>query len=100
MTILNKIDRTIVSTFYAQSVENIPDGLAFDNKVEYTCRLLEVLELQFADDGEGYARQVIDLFKKLEPSAPESARLLDVAVEKLLTCVRDSALFVLQLLVS
>ncbi|KAF9018010.1 ARM repeat-containing protein [Hymenopellis radicata] len=90
VTILNKIDRTIVSTYYAQSVENIPDGLAFDNKVEYTCRLLEVLELQYADDGEGYARQVIDLFKKLEPPAPESGRLLDVAVEKILTCVRDN----------
>ena len=70
-----------------QSLENVPDALTYADKLEYTCRLLEVAEIQYAQDGEGYAHQILELFKKLD--SPGS-RILEVAVEKILGRIRDS----------
>ncbi|KAK0486295.1 armadillo-type protein [Armillaria novae-zelandiae] len=88
--ILNKVDPDIISAYYAQSVRALPAELSYKNKVESTWRLLEVLQVQFAGDGEQYARQVLELFRHVESVGPsDSQRVLDVAVEKVLSFIRD-----------
>ncbi|KAK0494902.1 armadillo-type protein [Armillaria luteobubalina] len=88
--ILNKVDPDIISAYYAQSVRALPAELSYKNKVESTWRLLEVLQVQFAGDGEQYARQVLELFRHVESIGPsDSQRVLDVAVEKVLSFIRD-----------
>ncbi|PBK74014.1 ARM repeat-containing protein [Armillaria solidipes] len=88
--ILNKVDPDIISAYYAQSVRALPAEIPYNNKVESTWRLLEVLQVQFAGDGEQYARQVLELFKHVESIGPsDSQRVLDAAVEKVLSFIRD-----------
>ncbi|KAK0195897.1 armadillo-type protein, partial [Armillaria mellea] len=88
--ILNKVDPDIISAYYAQSVQALPAEMPYKNKVESTWRLLEVLQVQFAGDGEQYARQVLELFRHVESVGPsDSQRVLDVAVEKVLSFIRD-----------
>ncbi len=90
MKILNKVDPDIISAYYAQSVRALPAEMPYNNKVESTWRLLEVLQVQFAGDGEQYARQVLELFRHVESVGPsDSQRVLGVAVEKVLSFIRD-----------
>ncbi|KAK0241249.1 armadillo-type protein [Armillaria nabsnona] len=90
VTILNKVDSNIISAYYAQSVRALPAEMPYNNKVESTWRLLEVLQVQFAGDGEQYARQVLELFRHVESVGPsDSQHVLGVAVEKVLSFIRD-----------
>ncbi|KAK0212386.1 armadillo-type protein [Desarmillaria ectypa] len=89
--ILNNVDPDIISAYYAQSVRALPAEISYNNRVESTWRLLEVLQVQFAGDGEQYARQVLELFRHVESVGPQdSQRVLDAAVEKVLSFIRDS----------
>ncbi|KAL1756265.1 hypothetical protein FB107DRAFT_274085 [Schizophyllum commune] len=65
LTILNKIDGNIVSTYYVQSVETMPSDLPLPAREAYVGRLLEVIETQCYDEGEAYANAVLDLLRKL-----------------------------------
>ncbi|KAK0459159.1 armadillo-type protein [Desarmillaria tabescens] len=92
LKILNRVDPDIISAYYAQSVRALPAEMPYNNKVESTWRLLEVLQVQFAGDGEQYSRQTLELFRHVESVGPsDSQRVLDAAVEKVLSFIRDSS---------
>ena len=71
----------------------MPPGLDYDNLVEYTRRLLEVIEVGFGLDGEKYAEEVVNLLKHVDPPSLESQQVLEPVVEKILSFIRDSMSF-------
>jgi AP-4 complex subunit epsilon-1 len=57
---------------------------------EYTTRLLEVVEIQTNGDGEFYARQLTNLFTRMEARSPRYAQMVvEHAVEMVLLHVRN-----------
>ncbi|KAJ7039210.1 armadillo-type protein [Mycena alexandri] len=92
LAILNSIDPNIVNSYYSQSLQSLPADLNLNGIVEYTTRLLEVIELQAEGDGELYAQQLGDLFAQMEARSPRYAQLvLENAVEKVLLFLRNAA---------
>ncbi|KAG7449785.1 ARM repeat-containing protein [Guyanagaster necrorhizus] len=88
--VLNNVDPDVILAYYAQSLQALPAEMPYNNKMEFTWRLLEVLQVQFGGDGERYACQVLELFRRVESVGPsDSQRVLDAAVEKVLSFIRD-----------
>jgi AP-4 complex subunit epsilon-1 len=63
------------------------------DKNEYLARLLEILEILSGEDGELYARQVMELFKELDSAQiGKDDALLEDVVEMVLVYVRNGEL--------
>lgn len=63
---MNKIDPHILASYYEQSIGNLPLDVSVADKVEYTCRLLEVLVVQSDGNGELFASGVQELLSVLD----------------------------------
>ncbi|KAJ7078870.1 armadillo-type protein [Mycena belliarum] len=90
--ILNSADANIVNSYYSQSLQTLPNDLNLSGLSEYTTRLLEVAEIQSDGDGELYARQLVDLFARMEARSPRYAQfVVENAVEMVLLHMRNAA---------
>ncbi|KAE9408568.1 hypothetical protein BT96DRAFT_663006 [Gymnopus androsaceus JB14] len=84
--ILNNVDPNIVSTYYSNALQNLPNVLPVDAKSEHARRLLEVLEIQAETDGERYARDVLALLGQNDPDG----HIFEDAIDMVLTYIRQS----------
>ncbi|KAF7315262.1 Adaptin-N domain-containing protein [Mycena indigotica] len=92
LQILSDIEPGIVNSYYSQSLESIPVNLGLDGLCEYTIRLLEVVESQTQNDGELYARHVIDLFAQVEARSKRYADcIMENVVERVLGQTKDAS---------
>ncbi|KAG7090900.1 hypothetical protein E1B28_009979 [Marasmius oreades] len=83
--ILNKVDDSIVGSYYTRTLQRMPPGLSLAQKTEYVCRLLEILEIESQGDGEQYAREVQGI---LQLTTEDKEALLDTVVETVLSRIR------------
>lgn len=93
LKVLHSVDPVIVGTYYSQSVQAMPLALPINAKNEYVSRLLEIVEMQYADDVEQYAKQVKDLFAVVEgedQGRTEGLPVLESSVERILNQVKQS----------
>ncbi|THV06757.1 ARM repeat-containing protein [Dendrothele bispora CBS 962.96] len=92
--ILNRVDGNIVDSYYSQSLQTLPQDLNPSAKTEYGCRLLEVLEIRTAEDGENYAKNVHDLLKHMDDAASHESNqpvILEDLVEMVLRHIRQAS---------
>ncbi|ESK91045.1 ap-4 complex subunit epsilon-1 [Moniliophthora roreri MCA 2997] len=90
--LLNQIDSNIIASYYSRSLQQIPANLPPSHRAEYTCRLLEILELESGGEGEHYAREIEQLFQRVYSVNTEDKEVvLDSAVEKVLICIRQAS---------
>lgn len=94
--ILNNVDPNIVSTYYSNALQNLPNVLPVDAKPEHARRLLEVLEIQAETDGEHYARDVLALLGQNDPDG----HIFEDAIDMVLTYIRQCEAFSASLLIS
>ncbi|KAK7472924.1 hypothetical protein VKT23_001029 [Stygiomarasmius scandens] len=86
--LLSRVDGNIVDSYYSQSLQTLPQDLTESAKTEYASRLLEVLEIRAAEDGEYYARSVHDLLQHMENN---QQLVLESLVEIVLNYIRQGS---------
>ncbi|KAJ7072535.1 armadillo-type protein [Mycena amicta] len=90
--ILSNVDPNVINSYYLQSLRTLPVDLHLNGFSEYATRLLEVVETQTQDDGELYARHVVDLFAQIEARSPRYAEcVMESVVELVLVHLRNAA---------
>ncbi|KAF5370844.1 hypothetical protein D9758_002115 [Tetrapyrgos nigripes] len=93
LKILNRVDESIIDSYYAQSLQTFPSDLTISAKTEYACRLSEVLQIRAAEDGEWYSKSVHGLLEHIESatSVQGQAEVLEVLVEMVLNHIRRAS---------
>lgn len=87
--LLNRVDTSIVASYYSQTLNGIPLTLSVSDRNELAIRLLQVLALGTPDDGELYARHVRDLFERLEAiGSRKTSAVVEPAVDLVLNHIR------------
>ncbi|KAL0581811.1 hypothetical protein V5O48_000179 [Marasmius crinis-equi] len=87
--VLNKVDDSVVASYYSQSLQQIPPDLSLAHKTEYVCRLLEILEIEAKGDGERYAREVQGIMNQVHTRTSEDKEVvLEGVVEEVLSFIR------------
>jgi len=89
LEILHRIDANIVESFYSQSSQSFSSVLSLKDKNELIGRMLDVLEIQCSEDGELYARRVVDLLRAADTSTEKSGPVLEKAVEMILLYIQN-----------
>lgn len=95
LKILHSVDPIIVNTYYSQALHNLSPSLSLSDKSEYVSRLLEIINMQDADDIDQYARRLKDLFSVVEGrerGATKDLPVLDLSVQRILSGIRESTL--------
>ncbi|KAG5731000.1 AP-4 complex subunit epsilon [Termitomyces sp. T112] len=88
LRLLHRVDPNIVSIFYSQAVRNIPSSLSVTDSNERALRFLEIITVQFGEDGELYARELKDILLRLEQASLDGQPVLEAAIDKVLTYTR------------
>lgn len=89
LKILNQIESNIVTSYYQQTLQNVPPDLSLRDRGECAYRLLEFIDILSEDDGELYSRHMIEMFRALQPEPTKTSHsVLDVAVEEVLLHIR------------
>jgi AP-4 complex subunit epsilon-1 len=94
LKILHSVDPTIVETYYSQALHNLSPSHSLSGKNEYVLRLLEIIDMQEANDVDQYARRLRELFSVVEGGEhgpTEDLPVLDHSVERILNGIRESA---------
>lgn len=81
---MDQVDQNIVVNYYQQILQTVSDSS--HGSADGVIRLLEIVEVQTASDGEAYAREVKELFRILEgpPLSPKQG-VSEEAVQIILT---------------
>ncbi|KAF8444709.1 armadillo-type protein [Boletus edulis BED1] len=90
--ILHSVDPVIVETYYSQALRSLSPSLTLSDKNEYVARLLEIINVQDANDVDQYARRLKDLFSVVEGEEHgqmEDLPILDLSVERILNGIRE-----------
>lgn len=86
--ILNSVDPTIISSYYTNILQTLPNMMPVDARREHVCRLLEVLEVRAGADGGCYARNVLLLLDQIDTISTPEGPILDGAINMVLTYIR------------
>ncbi|KAF8557577.1 ARM repeat-containing protein [Imleria badia] len=92
LKILHSVDPTIVETYYSQALHNLSPSHSLSGKNEYVLRLLEIIDMQEANDVDQYARRLRELFSVVEGGEhgpTEDLPVLDHSVERILNGIRE-----------
>ncbi|KAG8214010.1 armadillo-type protein [Butyriboletus roseoflavus] len=92
LKILRSVDPIIVETYYSQALHNLSPSLSLSDKNEYVSRLLEIIDMQDANDIDQYARHLKDLFSVVEGGEhgpTEYLPVLDLSVQRILNGIRE-----------
>ncbi|KAG6812004.1 hypothetical protein H0H92_004969 [Tricholoma furcatifolium] len=91
LRLLNRVDATIVSSYYSQALQRIPADLSIEGLNVSALRMIDALEAQSDDDGEHYARGLKELLLRLEQASQLCARnILESVVDTILTHLRHA----------
>ncbi|KAG6821045.1 hypothetical protein H0H93_007935 [Arthromyces matolae] len=88
--LLHRVDLNIVSACYSQIMQSIPRGLSIADLNERATRIHEILVVIADQDGEFYAKELLELTSRLEQGSLEGRIVLEVLVEAVLTHSRHS----------
>lgn len=95
LRILHSVDPVIVETYYSQALHNLSPTLSLSDKNEYVSRLLEIIDMEEANDVDQFAKRLKDLFSVVEGreyGSTEDLPVLDLSVQRILMGIRESAL--------
>ncbi|TFK25535.1 ARM repeat-containing protein [Coprinopsis marcescibilis] len=91
IALVAKIDSAIITTYLTGAIETLRPGLDLPRLNLFATRLLDVVEIITADDGEKYAEGVKDLLQRMSADGiMDRPRVLDAVVEKVLIYIRTS----------
>lgn len=97
LRIINRVDPTILEARLDILMKSNP---ASTERRGFINSVLEVAAVRYANDGDGYARRVIDLIRHLDTgdtSAQVIKELIDVALTHIRSCCKQSSLHVARL---
>ncbi|KAI9569737.1 armadillo-type protein [Boletus coccyginus] len=92
LQILHSVDPIIVETYYSQALHNLLSPLSLSDKNEYVLRLLDIIDLQDANDIDQFTMRLKDLFSVVEGAErgpTEDLPVLDFSVERILNGIRE-----------
>ena len=86
------VDQKIVDDIYTRLLQSLSPGADSKTRDECVIRLLEMVKTKAINDGEVYARYLVDLFTTFEGTVGVSP-VSEVAVEKVLSYLQDCKAF-------
>ena len=91
LRILAKVDSSIVDGFYKHLIQVERNNASEEEITEVSRRLMEIIDVMYADNGEVYAHAVRNMVTSLPTpqAAQEKQRLLQDVVEEVLTTIRE-----------
>ncbi|KAH6914184.1 armadillo-type protein [Coprinopsis sp. MPI-PUGE-AT-0042] len=92
ITLVAKIDPAIITAYLSRCLESLKGGLEIPILNSFAVRLLDVVEVITADDGEKYGQGVKDLLIRLSADGiMDRPRVLEGVVERVLLHTRESS---------
>ncbi|KAH8814730.1 armadillo-type protein [Flagelloscypha sp. PMI_526] len=88
LLVLDKIDNDMLAAYYGQALQSIPNSMSLNAQNEFMIRLLEILDIQFREDGAGFAEQLAGAFRAVEAAGAELL-ILEETVEMVLVRIRE-----------
>lgn len=90
ITLVAKIDPEIITVYLARCLDSLKGGLEIAMLNSFAVRLLDVVEVITADDGEKYGQGVKDLLSRLSADGiMDRPRVLEGVVERVLLHIRE-----------
>lgn len=83
-----------MESYFARMLESQSSAAPIDSQSDYAMRLLQVAEVISTDDGELYARHLVQVLKGLETGSQESRHIFQELVQEVLVYIRNGGLII------
>lgn len=88
LSVLARVDTSIVEAYYKQFLQ-VDRTAASDEEIsEASRRLMEIVGVLYAEDGESYAHNLRDIISLISPPSADKPQVLQEIVEEVLTVLR------------